>query len=106
EFWQVYGLPVVRIPVNRPCIREHWPDCYFATEAEKWAAVVGEIERLHATGRPLLVGTRSVAASERLAGNLAGRGLEFKVLNATRLAEEADIVALAGEPGRITIATN
>lgn len=106
EFWQVYGLPVVQIPVNRPCVRQQWPDRFFATDAAKWDAVVTEVERLHRTGRPLLVGTRSVAASEKLAARLTERGLEFKLINATRLAEEAETVALAGERGRITIATN
>lgn len=106
EFWQVYGLPVVSIPTNRPCIREHWPDRVYVTEAEKWAAIAHEIERLHATGRPLLVGTRSVEASERLAGMLAEKRIECRVLNAVRLSEEASIIAMAGESGRITIATN
>jgi preprotein translocase subunit SecA len=106
EFWQIYGLPVVRIPTNRPCIRQHWPDRFFAKESDKWAGVVDEIEKINRTGRPLLVGTRSVAASEQLARQIIARGLEVQVLNATRLAEEATIVALAGELGRITIATN
>jgi preprotein translocase subunit SecA len=106
EFWQIYGLPVMRIPTNKPSIREQWPDRVFPTAEKKWEAVVKEIERLHGTGRPLLVGTRSVAASEQLAQRLLERGLDFQVLNASRLAEEATIVALAGEKGRITIATN
>jgi preprotein translocase subunit SecA len=106
ELWQVYGLPVVRIPTHRPCVRQHWPDRFFREESAKWAAVVEEIETLHRSGRPLLVGTRSVAASELLAARLAARGLDVHVLNATRLAEEAAIIALAGERGRITIATN
>ena len=106
EFWQVYKLPVIALPTNQPCIRQHWPDRHFTTDTEKWSAVVEEITRLHATGRPLLVGTRSVLASERLASRLSERGLDFKVLNATRFKEEAEIVALAGQPGRITIATN
>jgi preprotein translocase subunit SecA len=106
EFWRVYRLPVVRIPANRPCIREQWPDRAFRDEPSKRTAVLAEIERLHATGRPLLVGTRSVLTSEWFAAALAERGLETKVLNATRLKEEAEIVALAGEAGRITIATN
>lgn len=106
EFWQVYGLPVVTIPVNRPCLRQQWPDQFFATEAAKWDAVVAEIKRIHDLGRPVLVGTRSVVASENLAARLGEIGLWPKVLNAARLDEEADIVALAGEPGRITIATN
>ena len=106
EFWHVYRLPVVYIPTNRPCIREHWPQRVFPAEHQKWEAAVAEIARLHATGRPLLIGTRSVRASEQLAERLAARQLPFQLLNATRLAEEAAIVAGAGEPGRITIATN
>ena len=106
ELWQIYGLPVVRIPTNRPCIRQHLPDRFFLKEADKWSTVVDEIERIHRTGRPLLVGTRSVAASEKLGERLAQRGLDFHILNATRLAEEAMIVAVAGGLGRITIATN
>lgn len=106
ELWQTYALPVVRIPPNRPCIRAQLPDRVFPDEASKWAAVAGEIQNIHSTGRPLLVGTRSVAASEHLAGELARRGVECHVLNASRLAAEAVIVSLAGEPGRVTIATN
>jgi preprotein translocase subunit SecA len=106
ELWQVYDLPVVSMPTNRPCIREQWPDRIFSDETAKWQAIVAEIERLHAIGRPLLVGTRSVLASERLAAMLVERGLEAKILNATRLKDEAGIIALAGERGRITIATN
>jgi preprotein translocase subunit SecA len=106
ELWQVYGLPTIAIPPNRPCIREQWPDRFFLREDDKWQAVAAEIEKLHTTGRPLLVGTRSVLASERLGQWLAERGLEAKILNATRLKEEAEIVALAGERGHITIATN
>ena len=106
EFWQTYGLPVVRIPTNRPCIRKHWPDRFFTSSTARWGAVVEEIDRLHREGRPLLIGTRTVAASEHLGRELAARGLSFQILNATRLAEEATIVSLAGERGRITIATN
>ncbi len=106
EFWHIYGLPVIVIPPNRPCVRGHWPDRVFPDEAAKWEAVAREVERLHATGRPLLVGTRSVDASERLALLLAQRGLECPVLNAVRDKDEAAIIALAGEKGRITIATN
>ena len=106
EFWQIYKLPVVAIPTHRPCIREQWPHRVFLTEATKWQAIVEEIVRLHASGRPLLVGTRSVAASEKLGGLLAARGLECHILNAARNAEEATLVSLAGESGRITIATN
>jgi len=106
EFWQIYNLPVVTIPTNKPCVRQQWPDRIFASEHDKWQAIIAEIERLHATQRPLLVGTRNVRASEKLARMLAEREMECKVLNATRLGEEAEIIALAGEQGRITIATN
>jgi len=106
EFWVVYGLPVVPIPTHRPCQREEWPDRFFATGAEKWAAIEAEVVRLHATGRPLLVGTRSISASEMLAERLRVRGLECAVLNATRHREEAQIIAAAGTSGQITIATN
>jgi preprotein translocase subunit SecA len=106
ELWQIYGLPVIAIPSNRPCIRKQLPDQFFLTEAAKWEAMAGEVERLHATGRPLLIGTRSVQASEHLWRLLIARGLEAKVLNATRLQEEAETIAVAGERGRITIATN
>jgi preprotein translocase subunit SecA len=106
EFWQIYHLPVITIPTNRPCVREHWPDRVFAEEAAKWQAVAREIERLHHTGRPILVGTRSVDASEKLAPLLQALGLEFRVLNAVRHKDEAAIIALAGEAGRVTIATN
>ena len=99
-------MPVISIPVNRPCIRQHWPDRVFADEAAKWRAVVAEVERLHALRRPVLVGTRIVLASERLWQALGERGLEARVLNVTRLKEEAEIVALAGEPGGVVIATN
>jgi len=106
ELWQVYGLPTVSIPPNKPCIRQQLPDQFFLEEKGKWQAIIVEIEKIHATGRPVLVGTRSVLASERLWQQLAERGLEAKILNATRLKEEAEIIAMAGERGRITIATN
>ena len=106
EFWQTYRLPVVTIPPNRPCIREHWADRVFTNEEQKWAAITDEAVRLHSTGRPLLIGTRSVASSERLASMLHQRHVDFRLLNAIRLHEEAAIVALAGERGHITIATN
>ena len=97
EFWQIYHLPVVTVPTNRPCIRKVRPDRVFANEAAKWDAVVLEIKRLHATGRPILVGTRSVRASEFLSGRLAAEELPHEVLNAVRHAEEAQIVAGAGQ---------
>jgi preprotein translocase subunit SecA len=106
EVWQIYRLPVVRIPTNRPCQRVELPDRVFAAAEEKWMAIAEEIAQRHARRQPVLVGTRSVAASERLAERLAALGLSFNLLNATRHREEAEIVAQAGEPGRITIATN
>jgi preprotein translocase subunit SecA len=106
ELWQVYGLPIVTIPRNRPCIRQQMPDRLFLDEAAKFQAIVADVQRLHPTGQPILVGTRSVQTSEKIWQMLAERGLEAKILNAARLKEEAAVVALAGEPGRITIATN
>jgi preprotein translocase subunit SecA len=106
EFWQIYHLPVVTIPTNAPCVRKVLADRVYATEAAKWTAIVAEIRQLHATGRPLLIGTRSVRTSEHLAELLMQVGLECAVLNAVRHAEEAQVVAGAGQPGRITVATN
>lgn len=106
EFWHIYGLPVVSLPHHRPCIREELPDRVFATSDEKWKAVAEEILERHARKQPILVGTRSVEDSEHLAQLLLARGVNVSVLNATRHAEEAAIVARAGELGKITIATN
>lgn len=106
ELWHIYGLPVMTIPTNRPCIRKMFPDSVFATGEEKWQAVVREIVKWHQTGRPVLVGTRSVRASEKLASMLEGEHLAFNLLNAVRHKEEARIVAAAGEEACITIATN
>ncbi len=106
EFWQIYGLPVISIPANRRCIREAWADRVFGDEESKWEAIVEEIARVHATRRPLLIGTRNVAASENLAARLEKRHLVFRLLNAVRHQEEAQIIAEAGHESRITIATN
>ena len=106
EFWQIYHLPVVIIPTNRPCIRRQIPDRIFATAQGKWKAIVEEIRSIHGLGRPVLVGTRSVRASEHLSELLNAENLEHSVLNAIRHAEEAQIVARAGQPNRITVATN
>ncbi len=106
EFWHVYGLAVVPIATNRPCIRTYAEPRCFATHAEKIDALAARVKEIHATGAPVLVGTRSVRASEELAARLEADGLMPHVLNATRLREEAMIVAAAGEPRRITIATN
>ena len=106
EFWQIYHLPVVVIPTNRPCIRKYRRDRVYATQEAKWKAIATEIRRIHQTGQPILVGTRSVRASELLSRMLEAEGLEHSVLNAVRHAEEAQIVAGAGQRGRITVATN
>jgi len=106
EFWQIYHLPVVVIPTNRPCIRTHESDRVFATESAKWSAILAQIIRIHESGRPVLVGTRSVRASEHLSEMLTARELKHSVLNAVRHAQEAQIVAQAGQRGCITVATN
>jgi len=106
ELWKSYRLPVVRIPTHRPVARVHAPDRYFALEREKFEAVAARVQELHRARRPVLVGTRSVIASERLGETLAARGISCQILNATREAEEAVIVRHAGEPGAVTVATN
>jgi len=106
ELWQIYGMPVVRIPTHRPVIRKQLPDRIFATAEAKWRAVVEEIRRVHATGQPVLVGTRSVEASEHVQSRLEAAGIDCRVLNAVRHEEEASIVADAGQKGHVTVATN
>jgi len=106
EFWQIYHLPVVVIPTNRPCIRENLPDIVLTTGPAKWKRILFEIRRVHETGRPVLVGTRSVRASEYISQLLQAENLAHQVLNAVRHREEAQIVAGAGQTGRITVATN
>jgi preprotein translocase subunit SecA len=106
ELGTVYGLTVMPVPTNKPSRRELLPDRIFPTEEAKWRAIVERIGELHREGRPVLVGTRSVAASERLSALLVESGLEHRVLNAKQDREEAQIIAAAGEAGRITIATN
>jgi preprotein translocase subunit SecA len=106
EFWQIYHAPVVVLPTNRPCHRTMLSDRVFLTHEAKWQAVAEEVARLHEGGRPVLVGTRSVRDSEHLSELLGRRGLAHEVLNAVRHAEEAKIVAGAGQGGAITVATN
>ena len=106
ELWFVYGLWVERIPTCRKMQRTACPDRIFPTEEKKWQAIAAKIQKLHRTGRPVLVGTRSVAASEKAARLLAERDIPFRLLNAKQDQEEAAIIAQAGEAGRITIATN
>jgi preprotein translocase subunit SecA len=106
ELWASYGLPVVRIPTHKPIARRQLPDVAFATEDEKFAAVADRAATLRASGQPVLIGTRSVASSERMAAMLAERQIQCSVLNANREAEEASIIARAGESGAVTVATN
>ena len=106
EFSGIYDLDVVEIPTNRPNIRIDHKDCVFMTEEGKFRAVVKEIEEIHSTGQPILVGTISVERSEYLSALLKRRGIRHEVLNAKYHAKEAEIVAQAGKFGQITIATN
>ena len=106
EFWQIYHLPVVRIPTNRPCIRKYLPEIILPSESEKWNMIVQEIKKVHEEGRPVLIGVRSVRASEHLSSLLKEAGLEHQVLNAIYHRQEAQIVAEAGKAGKITVATN
>jgi preprotein translocase subunit SecA len=104
EFRKVYGLEVEVIPTNRPVLRRDHPDVLFETKADKEQAVIGEIRRAHTAGQPVLVGTASVAESERLSSLLDG--LPHSVLNARNDEEEARIVAEAGQRAAITVSTN
>jgi preprotein translocase subunit SecA len=106
ELWRDYRLPVVRIPTHRPLARRRARDRVFDTEAQKFAAVADRAAEFHRLGRPVLIGTRSVAASEKLGMLLAERGTSCRILNATREKEEAEIVAQAGKFGAVTVATN
>jgi preprotein translocase subunit SecA len=106
ELWQIYGLSTVVLPTHRPCLRRLDPDRIFPSRRAKWAAVVEEIEKVHAGGQPILAGTCSVEASALLSRRLAEIGLPHEIVNAVRHADEARIVACAGERGRITVATN
>ena len=106
ELAEVYGLEVTAVPTHRPCIREDLPDLVFTRQEAKRRALVDEISRAHAEGRPVLVGTASVAESERLAAELRQAGVAARVLNARNDVEEAEIVAEAGRFGAVTISTN
>jgi len=106
ELWSVYGLAVVTIPTNRPVRRRQLEDEVHITANQKWSAIVDSVRTHHAAGRPVLVGTRSVAASEHLSELLTHADLPHQVLNARQDQEEAKVVANAGERGRITVATN
>jgi len=106
EFRKIYGCQVAVIPTNRPLIRRALPDRIFASQQAKLDAVAQAIAELHALGRPVLVGTRSVEKSQQLSRRLEQLGIDHQVLNAKHHEQEAAIVAHAGQPGAVTIATN
>src|SRR5258706_2107 len=106
EFFQIYGLEVVVIPTNRPVRRVDKHDLIYKTRSEKYKAILDEVERQHERGLPILVGTVNVDVSETLSRMLKRRGFPHEVLNAKYHQREAEIVAQAGQPGSITIATN
>ncbi|WP_027136926.1 preprotein translocase subunit SecA [Gaetbulibacter saemankumensis] len=106
EFWEIYELDVVEIPTNRPIARDDRDDLVYKTKREKYNAVIEEVTKLSQAGRPVLIGTTSVEISELLGKMLAIRKIPHNVLNAKLHKKEADIVAEAGRPGQVTIATN
>lgn len=106
EFAQIYGLEVSTIPPNRPMIRRDMPDLIYRTRREKMQAIIQAIKELHATGQPVLVGTISIETSELISQLLKREGVPHSVLNAKHHAQEAEIVAQAGQVGKVTIATN
>jgi preprotein translocase subunit SecA len=106
ELWRVYGLHTVTVPTHRPSQRKLLPALALPDDAAKWRAVCAAVQQQRAAGRPVLVGTRSVAASERLSHELTALGVPHQVLNALQDADEAAVVARAGVAGRVTVATN
>lgn len=106
EFWDIYKLDVMVIPTNKPVIRKDMDDLVYKTKREKYNAVIDEIENLNEKGRPVLVGTTSVEVSELLSRMLKMKRIDHNVLNAKLHQREAEIVALAGKRGAVTIATN
>ncbi|SEG48149.1 preprotein translocase subunit SecA [Marinobacterium lutimaris] len=106
ELWNVYRLPVVRIPPNSPSLMRRLPARVVDSAEQKWTQVAERADQERLAGRPVLIGTRSVAASQTVSERLTDLGLEHAVLNAENDAEEAQIIARAGEPGCITVATN
>jgi preprotein translocase subunit SecA len=106
EFWEIYKLDVVEIPTNKPVIRKDLEDLVYKTKREKYNATIDHIVELSNAGRPVLVGTTSVEVSELLGRMLKMKGIKHNVLNAKQHQREAEIVAEAGKPGAVTIATN
>jgi preprotein translocase subunit SecA len=106
EFWKIYKLPVTVIPTNRPMIRKDLPDILYADKNARNRALLKEIQEVHRSGRPILVGTASVESSEELSARLRTAGIPHSVLNAKNDAAEAEIIAQAGALGAVTISTN
>ena len=106
EFKQIYGLEVVVVPTHRPMVRDDRNDLMYLTLAEKYDAIVEDVADCIERGQPVLVGTASIESSELLSAELKGRGIKHNVLNAKQHEREADVVADAGRPGTVTIATN
>jgi preprotein translocase subunit SecA len=106
EFQQIYGLEVIVIPTHREMVRQDLPDFVFIHSSEKFAAIVNDIKSTYTTGQPILVGTTSIETSEHLSSLLQKEGIQHQVLNAKYHEKEAHIIAEAGRPGAVTIATN
>jgi len=106
EFWRIFKMRVVVVPPRRPCRRKSYRTRLFATAESKYAAIVQETERLHAAGQPVLIGTRTIENSERVARGLTTRGIPFQLLNGKQDLDEATVISLAGKHGAVTIATN
>ena len=106
EFWHIYGMPVFSIPTNRPCVRKQLPVSFCSDLQSKWQAICDEVVNCHRLGQPVLIGTRSIADSEKLATLLSSHGIPLQILNAVKHREEAEIIATAGQRGIVTIATN
>ncbi|MBO8157882.1 MAG: accessory Sec system translocase SecA2 [Bacillaceae bacterium] len=106
EFQHVYGMDVVQVPTNKPVIREDMPDLVYRTKEQKYEAMVKEVQKRHAKGQPVLIGTTSILQSETVAEYLDEAGLPYQLLNAKSVEHEAQLISLAGQMGQITIATN
>ena len=106
EFYKIYRVRVLPIPTNKPIDRAWLPGQIFGTSDQKWSAIVQEVKQLHAAGRPVLIGTRSIDKSELLSRRMTEAGIPHQVLNAHHIAAEAEIIAQAGQLGKVTVSTN
>ncbi|MBS0202273.1 MAG: translocase [Planctomycetes bacterium] len=106
ELQQIYGLPVMPIACHQPCLHQQATPRIFVTHSHKWSALMTDLEQIAASGRSVLVGTTSILSSERCADHLRARGLDVQILHAKQHREESEIIRRAGQPGRITVATN